>query len=324
MKNELRPIGFNEFIGQKHIVNSLKTFIKASEKRDKPVEHSLFYGQAGTGKTTIANLIADKRKVIVSSGAILKKPIDILTLFKNITENSVLFIDEIHALSKQARLAEVLYPAMEDFKIDIIIGDGANAQTQTMYLPPFTLIGATTNLDLLTSPLRSRFRNVFRLETYSIEDMKKIINLSAKKLNIDITDKAINIIAYASRIPRMANNLLKSTSDYAIVYNNRKVNEQIVIHTLDDLEIYPNGLTQPEVNMLSEMSKRYRNKPIGITTISQITNEPIGTIREIYEPYLLELDFIERTPQGRVVTNKIINFLKDKNVITRRNKTKTS
>lgn len=316
IQRSLRPNSFDEFIGQEKIKKSLRVFIKAARKKHRPLDHILFYGDAGCGKTTLSEIIAKEmlgsKKLIISSGATLKKPVDIILLLNSLTEGSILFIDEIHALSKQSKLNEVLYPAMEDFKIDYTIGEGENTKSESIKLPPFTLIGATTNISQLTPPLRSRFRNIFRLIPYTHEEMCEMIRLSAQRLEIKIDEQAVNIIADASRyVPRLANNILKSVDDFIIADDGKVITKRIVLKAINEFGVKPNGLTDPEVRLLRIMVERFKNTPIGLNTMAQLTNEEKNTIADIYEPFLIQSGFLLRTPKGRIVTSKLIKYLKE-------------
>ncbi|MGC9031407.1 MAG: Holliday junction branch migration DNA helicase RuvB [Minisyncoccia bacterium] len=313
LDNTLRPQSWEEYIGQEKIKENLKIIITAAKQRGETPEHLLFYGNSGLGKTTLAFLIAKEIggpfKVI--AGPSFEKPGDIAAILSNLEEKTVLFIDECHRINKLVE--EYLYSAMEDFKLNIILGKGPMAKTIEIKLPKFTLIGATTRLSLLSSPLRSRFGAIFGLNFYNLEDIEKILKRSAKILNIEVEDNAFKIIALASRFtPRTANHLLKRVRDFAQVRNEGKITENIVKEAFNFLEIDSLGLTSQDRKILETIIKKFKGGPVGIQALAASTAEEPETILEIYEPYLLRLGFIERTPKGRIATKLAFQHLKEK------------
>ncbi len=314
----LRPTSFEEYIGQEKIKENLKLMLKAAKQRNEPCDHLLFYGQAGLGKTTLAYLIAKEtnQNIKATSGPALEKAGDIAAILTNLEPFEILFIDEIHRLNKL--IEEILYPALETRKLHLVIGKGPGARTITIDLPPFTLIAATTKINLLSSPLRSRFGAIFHLDYYSLEDIEKIIKRSAKILNVEIDEKAIKKLAKASRFtPRTANRLLKRCRDFSQIYNNNFIDENVVEKTLNLLNIDEVGLEKNDRRLLEIIIKKFNGGPVGIKTLAAALNEEIGTIEEVYEPFLMSLGFLQRTPNGRVATSlayKHLN-LKEKNTL---------
>ena len=314
----LRPKTWQEYIGQEKIKENLKLMIKAAKQRNEPCDHLLFYGQAGLGKTTLAYLIAKEinQNIKTTSGPALEKAGDIAAILTNLEPNEILFIDEIHRLNKL--IEEILYPALETRKLHLVIGKGPGARTISLDLPPFTLIAATTKINLLSSPLRSRFGAIFHLDYYSLEDIEKIIKRSAKILNVEINEKAIKKLAKASRFtPRTANRLLKRCRDFSQIYNNNFIDENVVEKTLNLLNIDEVGLEKNDRRLLEIIIKKFNGGPVGIKTLAAALNEEIGTIEEVYEPFLMSLGFIQRTPNGRIATSlayKHLN-LKEKNTL---------
>ncbi len=306
----LRPETWEEYIGQEHIKQNLEILLSAAKERKHPPEHLLFYGPPGLGKTTIAHLIAKETAAQLksTSGPAIEKVGDLASILTNLNPGDILFIDEIHRLNKMVE--EILYPAMESGVLDIIIGKGPSARTIQLELPPFTLIAATTRIALLSSPLRSRFGGgVFRLEFYSEDEIARIIRRSATILNITLDEEASMEIARRSRhTPRTANYLLKRARDFAQV-SRRDLDRSAVHHALQLLEIDEIGLTQPDRTMLSIMIEKFNGGPVGLSTIAAATSEEQATIEEVYEPYLLKLGLIERTPRGRVATKKAYEHL---------------
>ncbi len=301
----LRPNTWNEYIGQKNIKENLQILLQAAEQRKHPPEHLLFYGPPGLGKTTLANLIAKETRAQLksTSGPAIEKVGDLASILTNLSPGDILFIDEIHRLNKT--IEEVLYPAMESGSLDIIIGKGPSARTIQLELPPFTLIAATTRIAMLSAPLRSRFSGgVFKLEFYTSEEIEKIIERSAKILGIKIDPEAKKEIAKRSRsTPRTANYLLKRGRDLAQIKEENLTNE-IVKKALEMLNIDEVGLNAEDRAMLSMIENKFNGGPVGLNTLAAALSEEQATIEDVYEPYLLQLGFIERTPRGRVVTDR--------------------
>lgn len=301
MENSLRPKFLKEYIGQDKVKENMKIYIEAAKKRGEPLDHVLLYGPPGLGKTTLAGIIANEMKsnIKITSGPAIEKPGDLATLLTTLSENDVLFIDEIHRLSKSVE--EILYPALEDYVLDIVIGTGASAKSIRIDLPKFTLIGATTKAGSLTTPLRDRFGIVDRLELYSIEDLSTIVKRSSNILNVNIDDESSIEIAKRSRgTPRIANRLLKRVRDYAIVIGDGAINLELTKHALNRLEIDDIGLDDIDRKILRTMIVTYGGRPVGIETIATTIGEEIDTLEDVYEPYLLQIGFIGRTPRGRI------------------------
>ncbi len=302
LETSLRPRTLSEYIGQSKVKENMKIYIEAAKKRGDPLDHCLFYGPPGLGKTTIANIIANEMKanIKITSGPAIEKPGDLAAILTNLSENDVLFIDEIHRLTKNVE--EILYPALEDFTLDIVIGKGPSAKSIRIDLPKFTLIGATTKAGALTTPLRDRFGIIHKLELYTPEDLKTIVIRSAKILEIEIDEKAAFEIARRSRgTPRIANRLLKRVRDYAAVLGDGDITLKIAKHALNQLEIDELGLDETDRKMLELMINQYQGRPVGIETIATSLGEEVDTIEDVYEPYLIQLGFITRTPRGRLV-----------------------
>ena len=302
LETTLRPQTLNEYIGQTKVKESMKIYIEAAKKRKEPLDHCLFYGPPGLGKTTISGIIANEMnsKIRITSGPAIEKPGDLAGILTSLEEYDVLFIDEIHRLSKVVE--EILYPALEDFVLDITIGKGAEAKSIRLDLPKFTLIGATTKAGSLTTPLRDRFGIVQKLELYSVTDLSTIIKRSSKILGVEIDDDAsIEIARRARGTPRIANRLLKRVRDFSLVLSDGKIDLKIAKYALNQLEIDELGLEETDRKMLSMMIVQYSGRPVGIEALAASLGEEIDTIEDVYEPYLLQIGFIARTPKGRVV-----------------------
>ena len=303
IENHLRPQLLKDYIGQQKVKETLSIYIEAARQREEPLDHVLFYGPPGLGKTTLAGIIANEMgvKMKVTSGPAIEKPGEIAAILNNLSEGDVLFIDEIHRLNRQVE--EVLYPAMEDFEIDIVIGKGAAARSIRLDLPKFTLVGATTRAGLLTAPLRDRFGVVSRLEFYSTQDLMTIIRRSAEVLHVKIDERGAEELARRSRgTPRLANRLLKRVRDYAQVCHDGVITLQVANEALDLLDVDKYGLDQSDRNILLTMMNKFRGGPVGLDTLAAALGEDSGTLEEVYEPYLIKNGFIQRTPRGRVVT----------------------
>ena len=299
----LRPRRWDEYIGQESLKNNLKILIDAAKKRNEPIEHVLFYGPAGLGKTSLAYLVSKEinTNMRVTSGPAIERVGDLASVLTNLTAGDILFIDEAHRLNKL--IEEVLYPAMESRTLDIILGKGPSARTIQLELPPFTLIAATTRIGLLSGPLRSRFGATFRLDYYTPQDIQKIIERSAKLLGVNIEKDAALAIAKSSRAtPRVANRLLKRVRDYAQVNGEGKINRELVKTALGLLQIDELGLEPTDRKILKIIIEKFQGGPVGLQTLAAAASEEIDTIEEIYEPYLMQLGFIERTPRGRLAT----------------------
>ncbi len=302
LENSLRPKTLDEYIGQDKVKENMKIYIEAAKKRGEPLDHCLFYGPPGLGKTTLSNIISNEMNsnIKITSGPAIEKPGDLAAILTNLSEFDVLFIDEIHRLSKSVE--EILYPALEDFTLDIIIGKGPSARSIRLDLPKFTLIGATTKAGALTTPLRDRFGIVHRLELYSPEDLTKIIKRSSGILGVKIDEEAAEEIARRSRgTPRIANRLLKRVRDYATVLGNGEIDKKITKHALNKLEIDELGLDEIDRKILETMIVQYNGKPVGIEALATTIGEEVDTIEDVYEPYLVQIGFIARTVRGRQV-----------------------
>lgn len=300
-ENVLRPKTLNEYIGQSKVKENMKVYIEAAKKRGEPLDHVLLYGPPGLGKTTLANIISNEMhsNIKITSGPAIEKPGDLAALLTNLSEFDVLFIDEIHRLNRNVE--EILYPALEDFTLDIIIGKGPTAKSIRLDLPKFTLIGATTRAGSLTTPLRDRFGIVERLEMYNTEDLATIIKRSASILNIDIDDEASVEIAKRSRgTPRIANRLLKRVRDYASVLGNGRISLQIAQIALNKLDIDDIGLDAIDKRLLETLILKYQGRPVGIDALATTLGEETLTIEDVYEPYLIQIGFIARTTRGRI------------------------
>ncbi len=308
----LRPKNWDEFVGQDKIKKNLKIIIEAAEKRSEVPEHLLFYGNSGLGKTTLACLISQEtgKNIRITSGPAIERAGDLVAILTNLSEGEILFIDECHRLNKICE--EYLYSAMEEFRLNLILGKGPMARTMELEVPRFTLIGATTRLALLSPPLRSRFGATFQLNFYEISDIEKIISRSSKILGIQIEPEAINLVARRSRFtPRVANRLLKRVRDFAQVEGKGIVTKEISKKALDFLEIDEFGLEAGDRRILEAIIKKFSGGPVGLQAIGAATSEEEDTIMDIYEPYLMQLGFIERTSKGRIATSLAYKHFKN-------------
>ena len=304
IENHLRPQLLEDYIGQAKAKEMLKIYIEAAKARGEALDHLLFYGPPGLGKTTLAGIIANEMNVNmkITSGPAIEKPGEMAAILNNLQEGDVLFVDEIHRLNRQVE--EVLYPAMEDYAIDIMIGKGASARSIRLDLPKFTLVGATTRAGMLTAPLRDRFGVVTRMEYYTVEELKMIILRSAKVLEVGIDENGAYAMARRSRgTPRLANRLLKRVRDFAQVKYNGYITEEVADYALDLLDVDRYGLDHGDRMILQVMIEKFQGGPVGLDTLAASISEDSGTLEDVYEPYLLKCGFIQRTPRGRVVTD---------------------
>ena len=310
IEGQLRPQFLDDYIGQEKAKKTLKVYIEAAKARGEALDHVLFYGPPGLGKTTLAGIIANEIGVNlkVTSGPAIEKPGEIAAILNSLQENDVLFVDEIHRLNRQVE--EVLYPAMEDYAIDIMIGKGASARSIRLNLPKFTLVGATTRVGMLTAPLRDRFGVVDRLEFYTNEELKTIILRSARVLDVEIEEEGAMELARRSRgTPRLANRLLKRVRDFAQVKYDGKITRQVADYALDLLDVDRYGLDHNDRMILLTMIEKFQGGPVGLDTLAAAISEDAGTLEDVYEPYLLQNGFIQRTPRGRIVTERAYGHL---------------
>lgn len=310
IENTLRPKLLSDYVGQEKIKNKLKVYMKAAKLRGESLDHVLFYGPPGLGKTTLASIIANEMDVNIkiTSGPAIEKPGEMAAILNNLQEGDVLFVDEIHRLNRQVE--EVLYPAMEDYSIDVVIGKDTSARSIRLDLPKFTLVGATTRVGMLTAPLRDRFGVVERMQYYEVQELKQIIVRSAKLFQTEISEESAVEIARRSRgTPRLANRLLKRIRDFAQVRYNGVISKQVVDETLDLLEVDKLGLDHLDRGILLTMIEKFSGGPVGLDTLAASLSEDRGTIEDVYEPYLLQEGLILRTPKGRVVTDKAYGHL---------------
>lgn len=310
IEKSLRPTSLDEYIGQDKVKENMRIYIKAAQKRGQALDHVLLYGPPGLGKTTLSYIISNEMKsnIKITSGPAIEKAGDLASILTKLSENDVLFIDEIHRLNKNVE--EILYPALEDYSLDILIGKGPTAKSIRINLPQFTLIGATTKAGSLTTPLRDRFGIVERLELYTEKQLTTIVKRSSKILGLDIDEEAANEVARRSRgTPRIANRILKRVSDYAIVLGDGKIDLKIAKTALNKLEIDELGLDQTDRNVLETIIEQYNGGPVGIESLSASIGEEIETIEDVYEPYLMQIGFVSRTPRGRIVLPKAYEHL---------------
>lgn len=310
-EENIRPRQLRDFIGQDDLRDNLDVFIRAATERERPLDHTLFYGNPGLGKTTLARIMAGELGVnmVSTSGPVLERSGDLAAILTNLERGDILFIDEIHRMP--ATVEEVLYPAMEDFQIDLVIGSGPGARTVKLDLEPFTLVGATTRLGLLTSPLRDRFGCIFRIEFYSPEELGRIVERSAGILDVEVAPEGAHAIGSRARgTPRIANRLLRRVRDYALVHGDGVISKELAESSLERLDVDQYGLDNMDRKILTLMVENFNGGPVGLKTIAAACAEEVRTIEDIYEPYLIQCGFLKRTPRGRVATAKAYQHLK--------------
>lgn len=303
LENSLRPMKLEEYIGQERVKSNLKVYIEAARNRKDVLDHVLLYGPPGLGKTTLASIISNEMgtNLKVTSGPAIEKPGEMAAILNNLNEGDVLFVDEIHRLNRQVE--EVLYPAMEDFAIDIVIGKGASARSIRLDLPHFTLVGATTRAGLLTAPLRDRFGVVSHLEFYTTEELERIIRRSAQVLGVEIDEEGAHELARRSRgTPRLANRMLKRVRDFAQVRYDGRITREVADYALNLMDVDKDGLDRNDRLILSTIINKFGGGPVGIETIAAAVGEDVGTLEDVYEPYLVQNGFINRTPRGRMAS----------------------